>query len=87
MSEELKPPECWNFAMDFLDDPEASEISEYVQRLRVEVIRLRVAMARAGQRADDWPDCGSDPADVLADCADILYAALDGGLQEKEPQG
>lgn len=45
--------------------------------LRQEILRLRVAMARAAQRADDWPDSNDDPADVLADCAFILFEALD----------
>jgi len=34
-------------------------------------------MAKAAQRADDWPDSNDDPADVLADCAGILFDALD----------
>lgn len=43
----------------------------------LEILRLRIAMARAAQRADDWPDSNDDPADVLEDCASILYNALD----------
>jgi hypothetical protein len=46
-------------------------------KLREEVLRLRVAMAKAAQRADDWPDSNDDPADVLSDCASILFDALD----------
>lgn len=41
-----------------------------------EILRLRLAMARAAQRAESWPDSNDDPADVLSDCADILYDAL-----------
>lgn len=47
------------------------------ERLLEEVMRLRVAMAKAAQRADDWPDSNDDPADVLSDCASILFDALD----------
>ena len=46
-------------------------------KLLEEVLRLRVAMAKAAQRADDWPDSNDDPADVLSDCASILFDALD----------
>lgn len=46
-------------------------------KLREEVLRLRVAAAKAAQRADDWPDSNDDPADVLSDCASILFDALD----------
>jgi FtsZ-binding cell division protein ZapB len=46
-------------------------------KLREEVLRLRVAMAKAAQRADDWPDSNDDPSDVLSDCASILFDALD----------
>ncbi len=48
-----------------------------VENLLEEVLRLRVAMAKAAQRADDWPDSNDDPADVLSDCASILFDALD----------
>lgn len=51
---------------------------ETVNRCRDEITRLRVAMAKAAQRAEDWPDSNDDPADVLADCVNILYAAMDG---------
>lgn len=47
------------------------------ERLLEEVMRLRVAMAKAAQRADDWPDSNDDPADVLSDCASILFDAID----------
>jgi len=46
-------------------------------KLLEEVLRLRVAMAKAAQRADDWLDSNDDPADVLSDCASILFDALD----------
>lgn len=46
-------------------------------RLLNEILRLRVAMAKAAQRADDWPDSNDDPANVLSDCASILFDALD----------
>ena len=46
-------------------------------KLLEEVLRLRVAMASAAQRADGWPDSNDDPKDVLSDCASILVDALD----------
>ena len=54
-------------------------IKEYKQLLvqaADEIMRLRVAMEKAAQRAEDWPGSNDDPADVLADCVNILYAAL-----------
>lgn len=60
------------------------DLTEYVydptaerDKLREEVLRLRVAMAKAAQRANDWPDSNDDPEDVLSDCASILFDALD----------
>jgi hypothetical protein len=47
------------------------------EKLSVEVLRLRVAIAKAAQRADYWPDSNDDPAEVLGDCASILFNALD----------
>lgn len=46
-------------------------------KLREEVLRLREAMAKAAQRSGDWPDSNDDSADVLSDCASILFDALD----------
>ena len=46
------------------------------QELEAEIARLRAAMAKAGQRAAGWPDSNDDPAQVLADVVNILYAAL-----------
>lgn len=48
-----------------------------IERLENEILRLRLSIEQAAQRADGWPDSNDDPARVLADCADILYAALD----------
>jgi hypothetical protein len=50
-----------------------------------EILRLRVAMAKAAQQADDWPDSNDDPAKVLADCASILFEALDRSHLKEEP--
>jgi len=63
---------------DFPDMVErAAKLQAERDKLREEVLRLRVAMAKAAQRADDWPDSNDDPADVLSDCASILFDALD----------
>jgi chromosome segregation ATPase len=48
-----------------------------IDRLWREVLRLRVAMAKAAQRADDWADSKTSMEDALADCASILFDALD----------
>ena len=36
-------PACWEFAMDFLGDPEAPVVDAYVGSLEAEVARLRAA--------------------------------------------
>jgi hypothetical protein len=44
---------------------------------RKEILRLRVAMAKAAQRAEDFPETNDDQALALEECARILYDALD----------
>lgn len=50
---------------------------EFAEEANEKILTYRVAMAKAAQRAEDWPDSNDDPADVLADCVSILYSALD----------
>lgn len=41
---EIKRPDCWDFAMDFLggpDDSQVKAVTEYVEQLEAEVARLR----------------------------------------------
>lgn len=61
-------------------EAEVQRLKSEIIRLKSEVGRLRVAMAKAAQRADSWPDSNDDPADVLSDVTNVLYAALDGGV-------
>lgn len=55
----------------------ADEANEKIDEANETILRLRVAISKAAQRAADWPDSNDDPADVLSDCVNILYAALD----------
>jgi hypothetical protein len=37
-------PECWDFAMDFLGDPEAPEIQAYVEALEAYALRIETEL-------------------------------------------
>lgn len=41
----MKKPECWQFAMDFLGEPESKVIEDYVTALADEIERLRSRLA------------------------------------------
>ena len=58
------------------EDATLKHVLSEITRLSDEILRLRAAMAKAAQRAEEWPDSGDDPAEVLADCVNILYAGL-----------
>lgn len=67
-------------------------LEDYVRMLKAEIIRLknqshrlREAMAKAAQRADNWPDSNDDPSQVLSDVAAILYDALDVRFLRPDP--
>lgn len=64
-------PACWEFAMDFLGDPEASIVNAYVSSLEAEVAQLR-AVQLVG---------ASFEAAILAEreaCAKVCEAHADG---------
>ena len=66
-------PACWAFAMDFLGDPEAAEVEQYVTTLEAERAALRQALFdlwREGRPAA--PDMNDEELRAWNSAADVL---------------
>lgn len=54
MANEVKAlPECFDFAMDFLGNPEATEIRAYIEQQNAALAELRAEVERLNARVDD----------------------------------
>ncbi len=76
-------PQCWEFAMDFLGDPEAPVVEAYVASLEAEIVRLRAAEAAERERcakiceAQEYSywRASEDQDFTPQDCADAIRRA------------
>lgn len=48
----MERPDCWDFAMDFLGDPEATEVQRYVEALEQQVEDLENLIVEMNERDD-----------------------------------
>lgn len=49
----LKRPDCYEFAMDFLGDPEETIVRQYVELLELQLKALRIEVAAITRQRDD----------------------------------